>query len=82
LFFREDGMSSDRKLMINPKVDRDIYFKFKKAMHAHGLRVDLTLEALMLEALERLGVPLDESQQELLEKVGSGVGGETDSAGS
>ena len=44
------------RVTIQPKVPRDVYFRFKQLCHAHDVSVERAIAELMREALERAGV--------------------------
>ena len=52
------------KLPIQPKVDRETYFRFKSLAHSHGVSVEKALEELMRDALERAGIQMHQRPME------------------
>ena len=49
------------KIVIQPRVSRSAYFKFKQLCHAHSVPVERAIEELMKDALERAGVETAEN---------------------
>ena len=45
-----------RTVPIQPRVDRDLYFKFRALCHSNGVTVERAVEELIRSALERAGV--------------------------
>lgn len=44
------------KIAIQPKVSRDVYFKFKTFAQANGVPIEKAIEELMRQALTRAGI--------------------------
>lgn len=45
-----------RTIPIQPRVDRDMYFRFRALCHANDVTVEQAIEELIRAALERAGV--------------------------
>jgi hypothetical protein len=44
------------RIVIQPRVSRETYVRFKSLAHAHGVTVERALEELMRSALQRAGI--------------------------
>ena len=49
-------MASYRRINVNVRIDRATWFKLKSLSHANRVPVERATEALLQEALERLGI--------------------------
>lgn len=54
--FVVSGGAIVRTIPIQPRVDRDLYFKFRALCHANDVTVEQAIEELIRAALERAGV--------------------------
>jgi len=48
------------KIVIQPRVSRSVYFRFKNLAKSHTVPVEKAIEELMRDALERAGVETHE----------------------
>jgi hypothetical protein len=65
--FVVSGDPNMRTIPIQPRVDRDLYFRFRALCHANGVTVERAVEELIRAALERAGVS-DDAHREVQTK--------------
>jgi hypothetical protein len=51
------------RIAIQPKVSRDVYFKFKALAIANGVTVERAIEQAMRDILARARIPLTSSEE-------------------
>jgi hypothetical protein len=54
--FVVSGDADMRTIPIQPRIDRDLYFKFRALCHASDVTVERAIEELIRAALERAGI--------------------------
>ena len=53
------------KRVIQPRISPQVYFAFRELCHANGVTVERAVEELMRDAVERHGLTIHDSKQEL-----------------